>query len=139
MAEDLEKKTIFQKWWFWIIILLIIIIVVITSIILVYKKLEGIGSAGISKAEFEKIEMGMDNFEVNSIIDELDEWNDDEIYEKACKEIEKKENDSIYSYTYRYEGEKRGYALITFEVNYNEGVYGIKYPQVVKKEQFNLK
>ena len=87
MAEDLEKKTIFQKWWFWIIILLIIIIVVITSIILVYKKLEGIGSAGISKAEFEKIEMGMDNFEVNSIIDELDEWNDDEIYEKACKEM----------------------------------------------------
>ena len=39
----------------------------------------------------------------------------------------------------KYNGDINGYALITFEVNYSDGAYVLKYPEVVKKEQFNLK
>ena len=134
-----EKVEVYKKWWFWVVILVIIIIIAITSIILINKQSKGIGSAGISKKEFEKIKIGMDNFEVNSIIDKLGEWNDDKTYKKACEEVEKTKNESVYTYTYKYNGETEGYALITFQVDYSDGVYGLKYPKVVKKEQFNLK
>ena len=80
----------------------------------------------------------MDNFEVNAIIDKLDEWNTDEVYEKVCQEISNEKKDSVYTYTYKYIGEESGYALVTFEVDYSDGLYGLKYPKVVKKEQVNL-
>lgn len=136
--EEKEKKPIYKKWWLWLLILLTIIIIVIILII-IKNNLQGIGTAGISKEEFDKIEIGMDQFEVNSIIDEYDEWNDDKIYEKACQEISSEEKDSVYTYVYKYNGDINGYALITFEVNYSDGAYVLKYPEVVKKEQFNLK
>ena len=136
--ETKKEKHFIKKWWFGILFLLIIL-----AIILVFTFMNdqagGVGTAGISKEEFEKIEIGMDNFEVNSIIDELDEWKNDEIYEKVCEEIERTKKESIYTYTYKYAGEKAGYALITFEVDYSEGVFGLKYPEVTKKENHNLK
>ena len=132
----MKEKTLYKKWWFWLIIGLLILILVL---FLIKNNSKGIGTAGISIDEFEKIENGMDQFEVNAIIDELDEWNDDEIYDKACQEISNEKKDSVYTYVYKYVGEKSGYALITYESDYSEGVYGLKYPEVVKKEQFNLK
>lgn len=137
--ERLKKeKTFYKKWWFWLLILLAIIIILII-LFAIKNNSHGIGTAGISKEEFDKIEVGMDQFEVNSIIDEYDEWNDDELYEKACQEISSKEENSVYTYVYKYVGDLDGYALITFEVDYSDGAYVLKYPEVVKKEQFNLK
>lgn len=81
----------------------------------------------------------MNQFEVNDIIDELNEWNDDEMYEEVCQEISREEKNGIYTYIYKYVGENGGYALITYEVDYSSGVSGLKYPEVVKKEQVNLK
>lgn len=34
---------------------------------------------------------------------------------------------------------KNGYAIITYEVDYSNGYYGLKYPEVIKKEKFDLK
>lgn len=133
-----ENKPIYKKRWFWLLILLVIIIIVIILFI-IKSNSRGIGTAGISKEEFEKIEFGMDQFEVNSIIDELEEWNNNEIYEKACYEISNERKDSVYTYVYKYIGEENGYALITFEVDYSNGAYILKYPEVIKKEQFDLK
>lgn len=136
--ETKKGKIFYKKWWFWIIICLILFIIIIL-LLLSKNKSNGIGTAGISIDEFKKIENGMDQFEVNSIIDELDEWNNDETYEKACQEISSEEKDSVYTYVYKYVGEKGGYALITYEVDYSDGAYGLKYPEVIKKEQVNLK
>lgn len=134
-----KDNKICRKMYLLLIILATIIVIIACAILLIMRILNGIGSAGISKEEFEEIEIGMDNFEVNAIIDKLGEWNDDEIYEKACEEVEKTKNESVYKYTYKYNGENSGYALITFEVDYSDGVYGLQYPEVVKKEQVNLK
>ena len=136
--EIKKKKSFYEKLWFWIIVFIVIIIIALIIILTRYTT-TGVGTAGISKEEFEEIEIGMDNFEVNAIIDKLDEWNNDEIYEKACEEVEKTENESVYTYTYKYNGETTGHALITFEVDYSDGAYGLKYPEVVKKRQVNLK
>lgn len=134
-----KDNKIYRKRYLLLIILATIIAIITCAILLIMRTSNGIGSAGISKEEFEEIEIGMDNFEVNAIIDKLGEWNDDEIYEKACEEVEKTKNESVYKYTYKYNGENSGYALITFEVDYSDGVYGLQYPEVVKKEQVNLK
>lgn len=134
-----KDNKMYRKWYLILIILAIIIAIITCTILLTTRTPNGIGSAGISKEEFEEIEIGMDNFEVNAIIDKLDEWNDDEVYEKACEEVEKTKNESVYKYIYKYNGENSGYALITFEVDYSDGVYGLDYPEVVKKEQVNLK
>lgn len=136
MESDGEKRPIYKKWWFWLIIFLIILIIIV---ILSLNNSTGIGTAGISIDEFNKIENGMEQLEVNRIIDELDEWNDNTIYEKACQEVSNEAKDSVYTYVYKYIGEKSGYALITFEADYSNGVTGLKYPEVIKKEQFNLK
>ncbi len=127
-------KNIIKKWWFWLVIL---VILVFSIALLLLIKNDGIGSAGISKKEFEEIELGMSQFKVHGIIDKLDEWNEDKVYEKACEEISKVYKDGIYTYQYKYYGEKSGYAIITFEADYNKGSFEV--PEVVKKEQFNLK
>lgn len=116
----------------------ILIIGIIIGIVLLNKFNDGIGSAGISLQEFNKIELGMSNSKVNSIIDEKDEWDDDIIYNKACKEVGKEKNNHIYSYTYKYIGENGGYALITYTANYSGGDVFVM-PTVSQKEQFNLK
>lgn len=129
-------KDIIKKWWFWLIIALIIIILVLVYF-LFQKNNNGVGTAGISKKEFERIKTGMSNFEVNGIIDEFDEWNNDEVYEKCCEEISKEHKDQKYTYQYKYYGEKTGYAIITYQADYSKSFLEI--PEVIKKENFGLK
>ena len=71
------------------------------------EKNTGVGAAGISLEEFNKIDFGMSNFEVSDIIDSNDLWVDDEIYNKVCIEISKEYKNSIYTYTYKYIGDKQ--------------------------------
>lgn len=96
------------------------------------------GQAGINLKKFEDIQIGDSQFTVNSIIDSLDKWNDDKIYEKCVQEISKDSKDSVYNYTYKYVGENGGYALITFTADYSNGDSFVL-PTVSKKEQINLK
>lgn len=130
-------KELIKKWWFWVIVALLTIIT--TIIIFLVNKNDGVGSAGISIDEFEEINLGMTQFKVNSIIDKLDEWDNDNTYYKCCEEISESSKDSIYTYVYKYYGEQNGYAIITYEVDYSEENYRLKYPEVVKKEKYNLK
>lgn len=128
------KDTI-KKWWFWFVVL---VIFVSGMTLMLFIKNDGIGSSGISKREFKEIELGMSQSKVHGIIDKLNEWNEDEVYEKACEEIEKNQENSKYTYRYKYYGDKSGYAIITYEADYSKGDLFVL-PEVVKKEQFNLK
>ncbi len=96
------------------------------------------GTAGISLEEFEKIQIGDSNFDVNPIIDPDDKWHDDNTYEKCVQEFSREEDDHIYHYTYKYIGENGGYALVTYTADYSNGDLFVL-PTVSKKEQFNLK
>ena len=70
-----KEKTFYKKWWFWLIILAIILAIILI-IIFTNNNVDGVGTAGISKEEFDKIEVGKTtNFELNSIIDKKDEIN----------------------------------------------------------------
>lgn len=129
-------KNIIRKWWFWIIVLSIIGIVIM--LIATINNSKGLGTAGINEKEFEEIQIGMTQSDVNKIIDKLDEWNNDNVYTKCCEEISKNKKDHIYEYVYKYYGEKEGYAMITYEADYSEGDLFVL-PKVTKKEQFNLK
>lgn len=130
----MKKK--YKKWWLWLIILLIIVF--LTIIFLFKTKDVGVGSAGISLKEFQEIELGMSQSTVQSIIDSEDKWDNDEVYEKCCQEINKSKDGSIYQYTYKYIGEKEGYAEITYEADYSNGDLFVL-PVVTSKKQINLK
>lgn len=130
-------KNLIKKGWFWIIICLMVIIIILIAFSL-KKDSEGLGTPGISKKEYEKINIGMSQYEVDSIIDELDEWDDDAVYEKCCEEVSKESNDHKYTYQYKYYGEKSGYAIITYQADYSNGSY-FETPEVIKKENYNLK
>lgn len=120
-------KRLMKKWWFWAILVSIVIILILCII----KKDEGVGENGISKQEFENIQLGMSQNDVIKIIspDNLETINE---------ELEKSNNNSIYTYKYKYFGEKSGYAIITYEANYSNGDLFVL-PEVTKKEQYNLK
>ena len=120
---------------FKVIILLSIIVLLLSAC----SSNEGVGTAGISKEEFEKINVGSTtNYQLNSIIDEKNEWHDNKIYEKCVEEISYSKENSIYTYVYKYYGEKGGYAIITLQADYSNGYF---YNDVIvtKKENFNLK
>lgn len=131
-------KELIKKWWFWLVIVLILALIIFT-VILLNSSNDGVGSAGISKEEFNEIIVGQTtNFELNSIIDKNDEWNEDEVYDKCVKEIENFKKDNKYTYVYKYYGEKGGYAIITLQADYSNGYY-YNDVVVIKKENFNLK
>lgn len=135
-----SQEKFYQKWWFWVIIACIFIILILVFVIFFKKEVtQGVGTAGISKEEFDEISLGMTQFKVDEIVDKFDEWEDDEIYNKCCEKISSSSENGKYINVYKYYGEKSGYALITFEVDYSEGYYGLKYPEVVKKEKFDLR
>ena len=114
-----KEKTFYKKWWFWLIILAIILAIILI-IIFTNNNVDGVGTAGISKEEFDKIEVGKTtNFELNSIIDKKDEWNDDEIYDKCVEQIGEEKDNSKYTYIYKYYGENSGYAIITLQADYS--------------------
>lgn len=129
-------KHLIRKWWFWGII----IILLLSMIVFFYNstKNKGVGSAGISLDEFKKIELGMGEMTVSRIIDPNNEWADNNIYEKCCIEIDKSKGSHIYKHTYKYIGEKGGYALVTFEADYSNGDLFVL-PEVCEKKQYNLK
>ena len=124
---------------YFIIAIIFVTLFILALIILFANNSKGVGAAGISIQEFEKIQLGMTQFEVDSIIDEKDEWDNDEIYDKCCEEISTSNENSVYTYVYKYYGENKGYAIVTYKVDYSDGTFSLKYPEVIKKEQFNLK
>lgn len=129
-------KNILIKWWFW---LTIIIVIIAMTIIFFISNQNGVGKAGISKAEFEKIEVGKTtNFQINKIIDQNNEWSDDEIYNKCVEKIKESKENSKYTYVYKYRGENGGYAIITLQADYSNG-YFYNDVIVINKEQFGLK
>lgn len=122
-----------------VLILIIVLILFIILFMFFVNTSTGIGTPGINLDEFDKIQLGMEQSEVNNIIDKLNEWDNDEVYDIACQEISSEKENGKYIYSYKYIGEKEGYAIITFEVDYSDGFFGLKYPEVIKKEEFNLK
>ena len=130
-------KEIYKKWWFWLIILLSISIIAMKIIINNYS--QGVGSAGISREEYEEIEIGKTtNFELNKIIDKDNEWDNDSVYDKCVQQIDEKKESSKYTYIYKYYGEKSGYAIITLQADYSNG-YFYNDVVVIEKEKYNLK
>lgn len=134
----IENKPIYKRWWFWTIIIGITIITVFI-IIFTNNIHKGVGTAGISKEEFDEITIGKTtNFELNSIIDKYNEWDNNEIYNKCVEQIGEEKEDHKYTYVYKYYGEKNGYAIITLQADYSNN-YFYNDVIVIKKEQFNLK
>lgn len=130
-------KDITKKWWFWVIILIVLILIILT-VVLLSNTPKGVGTGGISKEEFDEIKIGeTTNFELNSIIDKNDEWNNDEIYNKCVEQIGEEKEDSKYTYIYKYYGEEKGYAIITLQADYSNGNY-YNDVTVIKKENFGL-
>lgn len=133
-----EKVVIYKKLWFWIIVILIIIVVFLFTMLITNSSNKGVGTAGISKQEFDEIKIGTTNFELNNIIDKNNEWENDEVYDRCVEKIGEKEEDSKYTYIYKYYGEKAGYAIITLQADYSNG-YFYNDVIVIEKEDYNLK
>ena len=137
MQKKEKKKMFYKKWWFWILIVIILVIIVFISIYM-NNKSTGVGTAGISKEEFDKIEIGKTtNFELNNIIDQNNEWDNDEIYERCVEKIREEKEDHKYTYIYKYYGEEKGYAIITLQADYSNGYY-YNDVIVIKKENVGL-
>lgn len=121
------------------ILLIIITIIIVMFFLFKNNSNDGIGEAGISLEEFKKISSGMTQTEVEKIIDENNLWNNDDVYSNACIKLDENKNNSIYTYKYKYIGDKSGYAIVTYEVDYSNGFYGLEYPVVTDFQSFNLK
>ncbi len=131
-----NRNNILKQWWFWFIIVIIIIVTVLIIVLTNKKentrKSKGIGSSGISKEEFDKIEVGMKHIEVDGIIYELSEVDDKEYTESYKLTVIANEDDGII-YEEKHYGENGGYAIITYKEYYD--TYTSK---VIKKESFDL-
>ena len=126
----MKEKTFYKSWYFYLVVFIILCIIFVG--IFVYKKQNsGVAENGISREEFEKIELGMSQNSVTKIISPDD-------FETIKEKVEKKEENHIYRYVYKYYGEKGGYAIITYEADYSNGDMFVL-PEPTKKEQFNLK
>lgn len=135
--EVKKEKTFYKKWWFCLIIIVILAIIIFVTVS-INNTSAGVGTAGISKEEFDEIEVGKTtNFGLNSIIDKNDEWNNDEIYDKCVEQIGEEKEDSKYTYIYKYYGEEKGYAIITLQADYSNGNF-YNDVVVIKKENFGL-
>lgn len=131
-----ESVAIYKKWWFWTII---VVAIILLFVILFVLKVGGVGSAGISKAEFDEIIIGeTTNFELNSIIDKENQWDNDFIYHRCVEQISEEEEYLKYTYTYKYYGEKGGYAIITLQSDYTNGNF-YNDVIVIEKENYGLK
>lgn len=132
-------KKIVKKWWIWIVIVGLLIFVIGLTITINKIKSQGVGTAGISKEEFDKIKIGSTTmWEISKIIAPNKEWNDNDIYNKVVTEIEDSQKNYIYTHVYKYLGENGGYALVTFEADYSNGYFYNDFI-VTKKENFDIK
>lgn len=86
---------------------------------------QGVGPEGISLDEYNQIDIGMSQFEVNEIVG------------GGGEKIGEQKEEHIYSYTYEFPGEKSGSATITFTADYSDGDFFVM-PSVSAKEQQNL-
>lgn len=98
----------------------------------------GVGKAGISLEEFQKIDYGDSEMDVYKIIDPDDLLDEDDTYNKVVSEISKTKNEHIYTYTQKYMGEKNGYAEITYTADYSNGEFFV-IPTVTNKINHDLK
>lgn len=120
---------------------IIAIVIVIIGLFILYKnkKVEyKCNDAGISYEEFQKIQTGDSQFAVNEIVDPNDKLDNNKTYENCIIEVSKENKNSVYNYTYKYIGEKGGYAILTFTADYSNGDSFVM-PGISKKEQYNLK
>lgn len=131
MEAKKTKRVFYKEIWFYVIIFIIFIIFLIAIFLYNNKSNSGVGKNGINKEEFEQIKLGMSQNDVIKIISP-------ENLETINEEVEKNEENHIYKYVYKYYGEKSGYAIITYQADYNNGDIFVL-PKVIKKEQFNLK
>lgn len=120
-------KDIIRNKWFWIIIILILFIILF---IFLKNINSGVGKEGINKEEFEQIELRMSQNDVAKIISP-------DNMEPVNEKIEENRENHIYKYVYKYYGEKKGYAIITYEADYSNGDIFVL-PVVVQKEQIDL-
>lgn len=104
-------------------VIILIVIIIIFSII----DLNKIDPNGINLSEYEKIESGMTLTEVEDIIGKRNHI--------KYEQISRAEDSSSTVYTYKYYGEKNGYAIITYELD----VWNNKGMLVINKENFNIK
>ena len=122
-----------------LISIIAILVSAICILLFIFPKNKGVGTAGISKKEFDKIVIGKTTqSELNKIIDNNDEWENDDIYVKCVEEISNSKEDKKYIYIYKYYGENGGYAIITLQADYSNG-YFYNDAIVIKKENFGLK
>lgn len=127
----MKEKVSNKNRYFYLFILVIICIVLAVFFIYIKNTNSKVGKNGISKEEFEKIELGMSQNSVAKIVSPDD-------FEPVKEELEKSKENHIYRYTYKYYGENNGYAIITYEADYSKGDMFVL-PEVSKKEQFDLK
>lgn len=124
-----NEKKLYQKWWFWSIIIVIICIIIIVNVI---NKSIKIRSEGISIEEYQSIKNGMTMTEVSKIINPE---NFDNILSEQISRIEDITGSVIYKY--KYIGEHKGYAIITYEYT-TEDLWSGKGMKVILKEKFDL-
>lgn len=120
---------------------IVIVIIVIICLFILYKNKKAeykCNDAGISYEEFQKIQTGDSQFAVNEIVDPNDKLDNDKTYENCIIEVSKENKNNVYNYTYKYIGEKGGYAILTFTADYSNGDSFVM-PGISKKEQYNLK
>lgn len=66
--------------------------------------------SGISKAEYDKLELDMDKYEIDAII-----YGEEPGMYQGEKISERKKDEHTYIYVYKYKGETTGKAILTFE------------------------
>lgn len=109
------------------IILICLIIFIVFILFLVISSNLKIDPNGMNIEEYEKIETGMTMTEVEDIVGSRNNI--------KCEQLSRIEDISSTIYTYKYFGEKKGYATITYELD----IWSNKGMQVISKENFNLK
>lgn len=102
----------------------VLIVIIVVFLIISSNKIE---PNGINISEYDKIQNGMTLTEVEDIIGERNHI--------KYEQINRIEDSSSTVYTYKYYGEKNGYALITYELD----VWNNRGMQVISKENFNIK
>lgn len=125
-------KKLIKKYGILAMIVVIICISIIT-IITIINKSEGVGNAGISKEEYESIKSGMTMTQVSQIINSE---NMNNVVSEQISRIEEKSGTTVYKY--KYTGEHKGYAIVTYEYTFDD-LWSGSGMKVILKEQFNLK
>ena len=118
-------------------IIIALIIIAISVIIIIIAIPKGIGSGGISKEEFDKINIGLSRWSISGIIDPENTWHDEATYNKCVEQIGETYKDKKHTITYKYIGEHGGYAIIKFESDYGYSL--IPDYKVSEKTQYDLK